>query len=172
MTKPSSSVKEPSAPQKRTILNINSAPDYRPNWRDIVNRVIGAKNTTDVCVNSLSAFYAFRRTAMLLGFYVWRHQVGDNSWILRLSDNPTAINSSPLRREYGRGYSTSHGRWVRLADELMEGKTVSLEKRSDVTLMRVNLRKYYPPDKFPARTMRFKQEQEGVGPWIVWLEPA
>jgi hypothetical protein len=54
----------------------------------------------------------------------------------------------------------------------MEGKTVSLEKRSDVTLMRVNLRKYYPPDKFPARTMRFKQEQEGVGPWIVWLEPA
>ena len=160
------------APAGRSIYAIRRTKASRPVWKAVAEKVIGMKST-DIKVFSIGDFHSLRRAVMQRGFYVWRHHLEESVWILRLSTEPTAARDSPLKREYTRSYSTAHGRWVHYADELMAGREILLPTRQDVTVMGINLRKYYPPDKFPPRTLQFEEHpptgNNTESQWRVWV---
>lgn len=143
-------------PAGRSIYVIRKQRATRPIWDEMAAKVIKMENT-DIKVLSLGDYHAMRRSVTKLGFYLCRHHLEKDSWILRISDKPASHKNNPLKREYQRAYPTVHGRWVRASDELMVGNQVTLATRPEVTLMGVYLRKFYPEDKFPPRTMHFER---------------
>ncbi len=147
----------------RQIITVNPPPNTRPLWGPIADSAI-AQNA-DVRVFKLGDFHAFRRAVMSRGYFVWRHRLGANEWILRVT--PSVESAKTLAREYGREYKTPHGKWLRATDTLMSGKPVRVPTRKDVSVLRVNLNKYYPSENFPGRVLCFKEVKGG---WETWLE--
>jgi hypothetical protein len=152
----------------RKIITLKKIPGTRPLWGPIADSAIAEE--ADVRVHTLGDFHAFRRAVRGRGYFVWRHRVDEDEWILRVTQDPKA--SKTLAREYGREYKTSHGVWLRRTDDLMGNQTVRVPDRKTVSLLRVNLRKYYPPEQFPDIVLRYKEVKGGWDTWIERTAPA
>lgn len=159
----------------RKYLQIKSTVKARPRWPEIAAEAINLRETHDIKVRNLSDYFPLRRAILRAGFFLWRHHLEKNVWVIRISDEPTEKKENPLSRELTRTYrttkfrSTPYGRWLRLTDQLMKGQSINFKKRSDVTIMKAKLRQHKPSPPYPPYQMVITPNPETAS-WDVSLK--